>query len=73
MASVQTDSEVGAVTAFDEPRGIGEVTSNDGRVLGFHCAAIADGTRTIEVGAAVRFNVIGAHHGRWEAWAITPA
>ena len=37
----------------------------------FHCTAIADGTRTIEVGTAVTFEVRPAGMGRWEATAIT--
>jgi cold shock CspA family protein len=47
----------GTVTAFDDPRGLGEVTADDGAVYSFHCTAIADGTRTIEVGTAVEFEL----------------
>jgi cold shock protein len=63
----------GTVTAFDEHRGIGEIAGDDGAVYGFHCTAIADGTRTIAVGAAVEFVVVPGHLGRWEAAAIEPA
>ena len=59
----------GRVTDFDDPRGLGTVTANDGRVFAFHCTQIADGTRTIEVGQAVRFELL-AKLGRYEATAI---
>lgn len=68
-----TRLRTGTVTAFDDPRGLGEVTDEDGRVLPFHCTAIADGSRTIEVGTAVRFEVRAGLPGRWEAAAIEPA
>ena len=42
----------GTVTAFDEARGCGTVRADDGATYCFHCTAIADGTRTIEVGTA---------------------
>ncbi len=57
----------GVVVAFDEHAGYGTVRSDDGRELFFHCTAIADGSRTIDEGAAVRFDVVPGHHGRWEA------
>jgi cold shock CspA family protein len=62
----------GKVTAFDEHRGLGELTAADGTVYPFHCTVIADGTRTIAVGAAVEFDVMPGHLGRWEAAAIHP-
>ena len=63
----------GTVTAFDEPRGLGEVTDAAGEVVPFHCTAIADGSRTIEVGRAVHFAVRPGRMGRWEATGIRPA
>lgn len=57
----------GVVTTFDDERGLGEVTAEDGAIYPFHCTAIADGTRTIEVGTAVRFDVVPGRMGRWEA------
>ncbi len=57
----------GTVEAFDEHAGHGIVRADDGRELFFHCTAIADGTRTIEVGANVRFEIVPGHNGRWEA------
>ena len=63
----------GSVSAFDETRGIGEVTADDGRTYPFHCTQIADGTRTIATGTAVEFEIVPGHMGRWEATAITDA
>lgn len=62
----------GAVTAFDVEVGLGEITTDDGRVVPFHCIAIADGTRDIELGVRVRFDLL-AKLGRYEATAIQPA
>jgi cold shock CspA family protein len=57
---------VGAVTAFDERRGIGVVTAG-GRRYSFHCTRIADGSRTVRVGSAVEFTVAPGRLGDWEA------
>jgi cold shock CspA family protein len=65
-------SRSGTVTAFDEDRGLGEIAGDDGGAYPFHCTAIADGSRTIDEGAAVRFDVIAGRLGRWEAWSVTP-
>ena len=46
--------------------------ADDGTVYPFHCTVIADGTRTIAVGAAVEFEVVPGHLGRWEAAAVRP-
>ncbi len=62
----------GTVTAFDEPGGWGEITGDDGTVRPFHCTAIADGSRSIEVGAKVRFALGAGRMGRWEACDIAP-
>jgi len=42
----------GIVTSFDPEIGLGEIDV-DGFTLPFHCIAIADGSRNIEVGAEV--------------------
>ena len=63
---------IGVVTEFDEPAGIGTVTADDGGQHFFHCTAIADGTRTIEVGARVAFDVVPGRLGRWEASDLRP-
>ena len=63
----------GAVLAYDADAGYGTLLADDGRAWWFHCTAIADGTRRIEVGAPVSFAVVAGRQGRWEAAAITPA
>ena len=63
----------GTVTAFDDRRGIGTVTTVDGRVLAFHCTAVADGSRTIAEGTTVVVEVGPGLPGRWEAVALHPA
>ena len=62
----------GRVVAFDEHAGFGTVRNEDGTDLFFHCTAIADGSRTIEVGTSVRFAVVPGNGGRWEASQIEP-
>jgi cold shock CspA family protein len=57
------------VVTFDERRGLGEV-EHDGQRFPFHCTAIADGTRSVDVGALVDFEVAAGPLGRWEATAI---
>lgn len=57
----------GVVTDFDDPRGLGELRADDGTAYPFHCTAIADGSRAIDVGTAVEFDVVPGHLGRWEA------
>jgi hypothetical protein len=57
---------LGVVIEFDEPRGLGTIDA-DGERYPFHCTALLDGTRTIEVGTAVTFEVRPAGMGRWEA------
>ena len=68
MATAKASS--GTVTSFDEPRGLGEITAEDGTTYPFHCTAIADGSRTIPEGAPVRFEVVPGRLGRWEAGRI---
>ena len=48
----------GVVTAFDDDAGLGEITGDDGAVIGFQCTRIADGSRTIPEGAYVSFDVV---------------
>jgi len=62
----------GRVAAFDEHRGRGEIESDHDR-FPFHCTEITDGSRTIDVGAAVDFEVVPGPLGRWEAGAIERA
>jgi CspA family cold shock protein len=65
------DELTGTVRTFDTARGYGSVESDDGRSWFFHCTQIADGTRTIEVGARVRFAVVAGRMGQWEAIGLT--
>lgn len=57
----------GRVVDFDEHAGLGHVEADDGRVLLFHCTQLVDGTRSVDVGAAVSFDVVAGHLGHWEA------
>jgi cold shock CspA family protein len=61
----------GTVVAFDEAAGFGTVRTEAGDEHFFHCTAIADGSRTIDVGTSVTFEVVAGHRGRWEAAAVT--
>jgi cold shock CspA family protein len=60
----------GEIVAFDAERGLGTVRDAEGRELEFHCTQIADGSRTIAVGAPVVFVVAAGSLGRWEATSI---
>ena len=61
----------GVVDAFDEHRGYGTIRRADGTDVFFHCTRIADGSRTIDVGTAVTFDLVPGHHGRVEAAGVT--
>ncbi len=56
----------GTVTEFDGGRGLGTVTTADGREWVFHVVEIADGTRTVDVGQAVLFQPL-PRFGRTQA------
>jgi cold shock CspA family protein len=56
----------GIVVAFDPDTGLGSVRGDDGIEYLFHCVEIADGTRTIDVGAPVEFRRL-AKLGTYEA------
>ncbi|MEJ5256583.1 MAG: cold shock domain-containing protein [Acidimicrobiales bacterium] len=62
----------GWVVEFDDERGLGVVRADSGTEHDFHCTAIVDGTRTIEVGTRVCFEVVPGRRGRWEAARIEP-
>jgi cold shock CspA family protein len=59
-------SLTGRVVEFDEPRGLGTITAGD-RSYPFHCTALLDGTRTVEVGTEVTFEIVPGRLGHWEA------
>ena len=63
----------GSVVEFDGRRGRGVIEEPDGQRLAFHCTQIADGSRTVPVGARVRYDVVPGGLGAWEAAAIEPA
>ena len=56
----------GVVTGFDEVVGLGVISVDVGDEYPFHCIEIADGSRSIEIGAEVHFDLL-AKLGRWEA------
>ena len=62
----------GRVTSFDPARGLGTVTDDEGDVFDFHATAIANGSRTIDVGTDVAFVVTPGHRGRYEAGSLVP-
>ncbi|HUR78170.1 MAG TPA: cold shock domain-containing protein [Acidimicrobiales bacterium] len=67
MRTASFGDAAGAVRSFDKSTGLGEVTSTDGATYPFHCTAIADGTRDIEVGQQVTFTITAGHLGKLEA------
>jgi cold shock CspA family protein len=60
----------GSIERFDEAVGLGTVRGEDGMAYPFHCSQIADGSRTIDEGVTVWFEVVAGHQGQWEASAI---
>jgi cold shock CspA family protein len=62
----------GAVSAFDDQRGLGTVEDASGSGFDFHCTAITDGTRHIDVGTTVLFALRPGHLGRIEASEVQP-
>ena len=67
-------ASAGIVVEFDDDKGFGAVRTADpdGTEFFFHCTAIADGSRTIDVGTNVTFDVVPGHLGRYEAANLTP-
>ena len=63
----------GEVIAYDEAAGYGTIRGVDGREWWFHCTAIADGSRQIDVGAVGTFTLVAGRFGRWEAMGIVTA
>ncbi|MDX2382269.1 MAG: cold shock domain-containing protein [Acidimicrobiia bacterium] len=56
----------GIVEEFDVERGLGTIVAEDGSRHRFHCIEIVNGTRSIEPGTAVGFELL-AKLGRYEA------
>jgi cold shock CspA family protein len=65
-------TRTGVVSEFDDPRGLGSILADDGHRYGFHCTAVADGSRSIAVGTRVTFLLAPAHRGLFEAREIVP-
>lgn len=61
------------VVAFDEAAGWGTLRSVAGDEFFFHCTQIADGTRTIPVGAPVQTRLAPIGLGVWEATDVRAA
>ncbi len=59
----------GRVTEFDEARGLGTITAEDGQSYPFHCTQLTDGSRLVDTGQAVRFDPL-PKLGRYEAGTI---
>ena len=55
------------VAAFDDRRGDGVLRDREGHEFYFHCVHVADGTRRVDVGAAVRARRAVGLRGRDEA------
>ena len=72
LEPVGSDPMIGAVAEFDAERGIGVVEYGVGRRVPFHCTAISDGSRRIEVGTVVAFAMAAGRLGRLEARAVRP-
>ncbi len=63
-------TRTGTVESFDDHKGYGSVVADDGTAYFFHCTAIADGTRSIDEGRRVTFEVVAGHRGQLEAAAV---
>lgn len=57
----------GRVAEYDDHKGYGHLEVEGGGRLFFHCTAIADGSRTIAVGAEVEFEPVTDPRGQPEA------
>lgn len=77
---------LGRVVAFDERSGLGEIEGQGprrqigsggtagGQRVPFHCVSIADGSRTVEIGAEVAFLLRLGRDGReWAAGIVMVA
>jgi len=60
-------AHLGIVRAFDPDRALGEIEIDGAQRISFHSTAIADGSRSIEVGAHVSVMVVPTHGGAIEA------
>ncbi len=65
-----TKPSKGVVVAFEEERGLGTLRGEDGSEVPFHCVAVADGSRRVEVGRSVVYLVGPGHRGVLEATVV---
>lgn len=65
------EPRLGKVTLFDDDRGLGTITADDGAELSFHCTSIVGGQRHIAQGARVTFAAVPGHLGVLEAVGVT--
>ena len=72
MSFATLGHRIGTVTSFDDDRGTGRITDESGRSVHLHCTGIADGSRTIAAGTAVRFELMAGRGGLVEAWSVRP-
>jgi hypothetical protein len=63
----------GVVGAFSDLRGDGVIITDAGESLYFHCVSILDGSRSIDVGAAVVGRRRVGHLGSDDVDAVGPA
>lgn len=64
-------SVLGVVSSYDSLSGIGKILSDSAGSFGFQCTQLDDGSREIEVGQPVCFEVVPAGPGGWEAGSIS--
>lgn len=62
-----SSSRRGTVVAFSSERGAGFVEEEEGGRWPFHCAELADGSRSVPVGAPVVFTLKAGLGGELEA------
>ena len=62
-----SNGKEGSVVEFDFQSGLGKVADDGGGQWPFHCTAVRDGSRNIEVNKIVRFSLRPGWAGRWEA------
>lgn len=68
----QPGTRTGTVVSYDADAGLGVVDDvNDQRWM-FHCTTISDGSRSIDAGTAVVFDVRVGGPGRFEAFDVRP-
>ncbi len=70
VISADREDVYGLVVAFDERVALGYVESEDGSKYMFHCVSLIDGSRSVDIGQNVIFDVTAGHRGIYEATRI---